>query len=133
MDGNPIPMPVLKMTTDTAGLIPKTPTKTEINNMTGNLVNAVDGANPVATPSMTTTTHNLIKSVSMRHSTLPSQSPSQLTPSINPRITLNITPRQEEAFLRFPQARTHPAARQVQGQETHPPNPSVGKPITLGR
>jgi len=114
MDGNPIPMPVLSTTTDTAGL-PKTPPKTEISNMTGNLVNRVDETNPATTPRVNTITRPPIKSVSMRHNTLPNPSPSQLIPPINPRTTLT---KQEEAVLCFLQACTHSAARQVQGQTT---------------
>ena len=62
------------------------------NERAGPLVSLTVGTHPIAT-----TTHSSIKSVSMRHSPLPSQSPSQLIPLNNPLTILNIIPRQKEA------------------------------------
>ena len=77
-DGNPNPIPLLTLVMP--GPIPRTPVTIRTNNMAGILLNTTDGNNPVTMAIMVTTIHSPNKSVSMRHSPLPSQSPLQLTP-----------------------------------------------------
>ena len=67
------------------------------NERAGPLVSLTVGTHPIAT-----TTHSSIKSVSMRHSPLPSQSPSQLIPLNNPLTILNIIPKAKRSHLALP-------------------------------
>jgi hypothetical protein len=57
-DGNPNPIPVLKMTLVMVGLLQRTPATTKTNNTAGTLVNMTDEVNTVIPTNTTTTTQS---------------------------------------------------------------------------